>query len=146
MTLAGSKVGRGKGRTPWQLLRDARSGETDAERTKAAALWWEFIQVMKGVHQLRQSPAFRQLVKEYEAPIVPDHPEPKEMDVFSFGKKSEDGLWLFARHRRLRMIEVAEHEEIEKARQSIQDVMLDESTDEDLWRDDLSPSSLIEDS
>ncbi|UOA34412.1 plasmid replication protein RepW (plasmid) [Sulfitobacter sp. DSM 110093] len=145
MTLAGSKVGRGKGRTPWQLLRDARVAETDAERMKAGALWWEFIQVMKGVHQLRQSPAFRQLVKEYEPPKVPEQPDPVETEVFSFGRKGDDGLWLFARHRRSRMQDKAEEGTVEDARQGVQEVMLDERTDEYLRKGDIpDPGPLIE--
>lgn len=144
MTLAGSKVGHGKGRTPWQLLRDARTAETNTDRQRAAALWWEFVQVMKGVHQLRQSPAFREIVAAYRPPETGEQIEPVETDVMNFGQKGgEGGLWVFARYRQLLMVEEAERGSIEDATERVQGVMLGEQTDSDLWTED--PPPLIDD-
>ncbi len=142
MTLAGSKVGKAKGRTPWQLLRDARTASTDAERMQAGALWWEFSQVMKGVHQLRQSPKFRELVAAYEPPEGEAEEEPEETTVFRF----DDPEWTFGKYRRLAMKEAAEEAKAEDAHGAVLDALLSEKTDRDLLGDpDPDPGDLIED-
>lgn len=142
MTLAGSKVGKAKGRTPWQLLRDARTADTDAERMQAGALWWEFSQVMKGVHQLRQSPKFRELVAAYEPPEGEAEEEPEETTVFRF----DDPEWTFGKYKRLTMKEAAEEAKAEEAHGAVLDALLSEKTDRDLLGDpDPEPGDLIED-
>lgn len=142
MTLAGSKVGKAKGRTPWQLLRDARTASTDADRMQAGALWWEFSQVMKGVHQLRQSPKFRELVAAYEPPEGEAEEESEETTVFRF----DDPEWTFGKYRRLSMKEAAEEAKAEDAHGAVLDALLSEKTDRDLLGEpDSDPGDLIED-
>lgn len=111
LALGSTKEAKGlKGRTPWQLLRDARTAELDKDRKRSAALWWEFIQTFKGVHQLRQSPKFRELVAQYE-PEETGEVEPEETEIYNFGKRSDEwNQWDWGRSKRLRMIEVAEAE------------------------------------
>lgn len=110
LALGSTKEAKGlKGRTPWQLLRDARTADDERERQLAAALWWEFIQCFKGVHQLRQSPKFRELVAEYE-PEEAGEDEPEETEIYNFGKRSDDwNQWDYGgRSKRLRLVETAE--------------------------------------
>ena len=143
MTLASSKIGHAKGRTPWQLLRDARTADTDKERMRAGALWYEFVQVMQGVHQLRQSPAFRKLVAAYELPPPEGDPaeEPVETVVFRFG----DPEWTYGRHKRISMLEAAEVASKDDAHGAVRRVLLGRKVDADLWRNDVSDFDLIED-
>ena len=143
MTLAEKKVGKSDGRNPWQLLRDARTAETEAERMKAGALWWQAVQVMSGVHQLRQSPKFRELVAEYEPPEEPGEKTP-EVEVFSFGNAKFDRTWSHVRNKRLLMREAAEKGSIEGAGQAVADAMMGDMLDIDLWRDDIDIGPLIE--
>lgn len=75
MTLGERKVGKSDGLNPWQLLEAARTADTEAERHKAAALWYEFVQVFKGVHQLRMNPAFKAIVEAHEAKPEEDKPQ-----------------------------------------------------------------------
>jgi len=143
MTLSSSKIGHAKGRTPWQLLRDARTADTDRERMLAGALWYEFVQVMQGVHQLRQSPAFRELVKAYVPPPPKGDPpeEPVETVVFRFG----DPEWTYGRHKRILMREAAEDASKEDAHSEVRRVLLGSRIDADLWRNDEAEFDLIED-
>ena len=143
MTLATSKVGHAKGRTPWQLLRDARTAETDRDRMRAGALWYEFVQVMQGVHQLRQSPAFRKLVAAYEPPPPKGDPpeEPVETVVFRFG----DPEWTYGRHKRILMREAAEDASKDDAHSAVRRVLLGDKIDSDMWRNDEADFDLIED-
>jgi hypothetical protein len=132
MTLASSKVGHAKGRTPWQLLRDARTATVDRERMRSGALWYEFVQVMQGVHQLRQSPAFRELVKAYEEPTPKgDEQKPVETVVFRFG----DPEWTYGRHKRILMREAAEDASKDDAHGAVRRVLLGSELDSDIWRD-----------
>ncbi len=142
MTLAATKVGKAKGRNPWELLRDARTAGTDADRMQAGALWWEFVQVMQGVHQLRQSPKFRELVKAYEPPEGEAQEEPVETASFPF----DDPEWDRGRWRRLRMKEAAEQGQPEDVHQAVVEALWDMQTDADLFRDpDPDLGDVIED-
>jgi|TARA_R100000935_G_C2838829_1_gene169812 hypothetical protein len=141
MTLASSKVGKAKGRTPWELLRYARTGSTELDRMQAGARWWEFVQVMKGVHQLRQSAKFRLLVAAYE-PQENEPEEPEESTVFLF----DDPEWTFGKYKRLAMKEAAEDCTIEDAYSAVLKVLLSGKTDRDLLDpDDYDPGDLLED-
>lgn len=142
MTLSATKVGKSKGRNPWQLLRDARTASTDAERMRSGALWWEFVQVMKGVHQLRQNAKFRELVKAYEPPEGEAQEEPVETASFPF----DDPEWDRGRWRRLRMKEAAEQGRPEDVHRAVVEALWEDATDADLFRDpDPDPGDLIED-
>lgn len=141
LALGSTKEAKGlKGRTPWQLLRDARTAETDGERKRSAALWWEFIQVFKGVHQLRQSPKFRELVAEYEPEEIGEL-EPEETEIYNFGKRSDTfNQWDWGRSRRVQMLEAAETADTPTdANCSVASVMVnDDKTDAQLF-DDTGP-------
>lgn len=149
MTLNTEKVGKAKGKTPWQLLREARTAETDAERKKAASLWWEFVQNMKGVHQLRQSPAFRALVAEFEEQEQPKE-EVESWRVMLLG----EALWEPGRYKRLLIREATEAVERNgddfpkaEARREVIRVINSRTTDADVVRcapPEADPGPLIE--
>jgi len=147
LALGSSKAARGtRGRNPWQLLRDARTSETDGERKRSAALWWEFIQVFKGVHQLRQSPKFRELVESYE-PAESVEDEPDEVEIYNFGSRNDQfNQWVWGRSRRLRMIEVAEAAETPtEANMAVAMVMVTDETDTQLLEDTGPDGDVLED-
>lgn len=106
-----------------------------------AALWWEFLQVFRGVHQLRQSPKFRALVEageaEKQALLNEQDPveEPAEVVVHSFGMRSEDSLWRWSRWKRLRIIEAAEAASLDDASAAVMEVIHGDQFDRDLWDD-----------
>lgn len=149
MTLAQTKVGHAKGRTPWQLLRDARTHEDAKEQKRAAALWYEFVTEFKSVHQLQQSPKFKALVKaglafeeekahekkaEAEAKGEPTPPEEVET-VMAY---LDDKLWQRARWRRVRLLEAAEGPDIDQAKKDVQETLMEKRTDaDDLEEDDI---------
>lgn len=137
MTLSGSKVGRAEGRTPWQLLREAREAETEKERMFAGALWYEFIQVFKGVHQLRKSPKFSETVKKYRATNPEEEDEPDENTLIHL----DDASWTFGRWRRVRILEAGEHPDIDQAKRDALAELMAEGTDADL---DDDPGPLID--
>lgn len=155
MTLAQTKVGAAEGRTPWQLLRDARTDDDEREQQRAAALWYEFVTEFKSVHQLQQSPKFKALVKaglafeeqeaqkkQAEAADRGDPPPPAEVETVI--AHFDETTWTRARWRRVRVLEAAEHQDIEQAKSSIWETVMDARTDaDDINADDIGP--LIED-
>lgn len=125
MTLNTEKVGKSKGRNPWQLLRNARTNENEKERMKSGALWYEFIQVSKGVHQLQQNPEFRKLVKAYE-PEEKDEPQPEPESLL----RLYDTLWMGRGvYRHGLLLEAGEHADIEQAKIETFNVLYDDATD-----------------
>jgi hypothetical protein len=121
LTLGAEKVGQAKGRTPWQLLRDSRTADTDKEQKHAAARWYEFIQAFEGVHQLRQSPKFRELVKAYEPP---EEEKPLEKNlILSLGQNS----FSHAVYRKTNMCEAVEQTTLEDSRAAAKNAMFGET-------------------
>lgn len=138
MTGGAKKEGRDGSRSLWQLLRDARTGETAKDRQKAEDLWYEGVRVMAGVHQLRMSPAFKKMVedeREKTASATEDLPEAAE--VWGCGSEKHDPTWTYMRHRRLRAIEAAERAGIKGAHQAVQEVLMSMETDATDLGDDL---------
>ena len=144
LSLSGAKTGRGGGRTPWQLLRDARTAEAERDRRQAAALWWEFVQTFKGVHQLRLSPSLKALIaahKEKQPPADEDE-RPEAHPVFCF----KDPDWEIGRWRRTMMREAAEDAPLDLVREAVLAVLLGDRRDQDeLMLNDDDPGSLVED-
>jgi hypothetical protein len=143
LALSGAKTGRGGGRTPWQLLRDARTAEEERDRRRSAALWWEFVQVFKGTHQVRLSPSLKALIerhKEDHPPAEEDRPEAHP--VFGF----TDLEWEVGRWRRIRMREAAEDVPVELAREAVLSALISDHCDHyDLLSAQDDPGSLVED-
>jgi hypothetical protein len=151
MTLAQTKVGSAEGRTPWQLLRDARTHDDEHEQHRAAALWYEFVTEFKSVHQLQQSPKFKALVKaglayeeqeaqkkQAEAAERGDPPPPAEIETVM--AHFDETTWTRARWRRVRILEAAEHQDLQQAKSSIWETVMDTRTDaDDLEADDIGP-------
>lgn len=111
MTLGHAKRGRQGGRSPWQLLRDSREGDT-----QAGELWHQFVTVVKGTHQIRITPGLNKEVKaelvrleavKAEAIVsgkLKDEPE-THVSMARFDDQQE---WMqTGRHRRVRMLEAA---------------------------------------
>jgi hypothetical protein len=137
-----SKRADGKGLTPWQLLRAARTVPDERERQRMARLWWEFVQVFRGVHQLRQSPKYRALVAaqraEEEALLEQREPtqEAAEVVVHNFGAPGEGSLWRWSRWKRLILIEAVEAAPLNEAQAAVMEVIHGDRFDRDLWDDD----------
>jgi hypothetical protein len=141
MTLGERKVGKSEGLNPWQLLETARTADTEAERHKAAALWYEFIQVFKGVHQLRMNPTFKALVEAHEA-------KPEEERVQEVILRLTPDEWTAkGRARQVLILEAIEDaENPQEAKKSSHKVLRFPHTDISLFEkqaDDIGP--LIED-
>ena len=142
LSLGHSKDSKEKGLSPWQLLRAARTASDEQERQRMAALWWQFIQVFRGVHQLRQSPKFRALVEagevEKQAMLNEQDPveEPAEVLVHNFGFRGKDAPWAAARWKRLRIIEAAEVAPLDDASAAVRQVIDGDQFDRDLCDDD----------
>lgn len=144
LALSGAKAGRDGGRTPWQLLRDARTAEEEPDRRRAAALWWEFVQVFKGAHQVRLSPSLKALVADYRE----DHPPAEDEDrleaqpVFGF----TDPEWEVGRWRRTMMREAVEDASADQARDAVLAALLSDRCDrDDLLPVEEDPGVLVED-
>ena len=138
MTGGAKKEAKGNSRSLWQLLRDARTGETKQERQAAEDLWYEGVRVMAGTHQLRMSPAFKKLVEE-ERERTPSATEelPEATEVWGCDLEKRDPTWTHMRHRRLRAIEAAERAGIESAYQAVQEVLMSIETDASDVSDDI---------
>lgn len=110
LTLSSSKRGRGKGRTPIQLLADADAGDEDA-----AALWRTYARAFKGRRQLVWSPGLKAA-----AGIDDMSDEDAAQDEAQADGEAEALLhiehedwtgrrgWRGARHRRARVLDAAE--------------------------------------
>lgn len=117
----------GDGLTPWQLLRLSRTADTDQERRRAAARWWEIVQASKGRAQLYKSQGWRELVEAYREA----HPREKEPDpetVAELGVREKGSLntsrFDAARRRSIEVREAAEREpDILLARHAVERVM-----------------------
>lgn len=155
MTLAQTKVGHAKGRTPWQLLRDARTHDDWREQKRAAALWYEFVTEFKGVHQLHMATKFKNLVaagrafeeqkaQELKAEAEANGETPPPEDVETVMAYFDEKSWSRARWRRVRILEAAEGADIDQAKKDVQAALMDARTDtDDLEEDDIG--SLIDD-
>ena len=151
MTLAQTKVGAAEGRTPWQLLRDARTADDEREQQRAAALWYEFVTEFKSVHQLQQSPKFKALVKaglafeeqeaqKKQAEAVERGEAPPPAEIETVMAHFDETTWTRARWRRVRILEAAEHQDLKQAKSSIWETVMDARTDaDDLEADDIGP-------
>lgn len=143
LALSGAKTGRGGGRSPWQLLRDARKAEVERDRRQAAALWWEFIQVFKGTHQLRLSSRLKALIAAHKEKHPADEYErPQAHPVFRF----TDPDWEIGRWRRTMMREAAEDASMDLAREAVLAVLLGDRRDQDeLMSNEEDPLVLVDD-
>lgn len=145
LALSGAKTGRGGGRTPWQLLRDARKGETPRDRAQAADLWFEFVTVFDGVHQLRLSPSLKSLIREYKAQHPAEEPDlPAAELIVQFG----DDWAARGRYRRVAMREAVEDaSDAQEARWAALDALMGDASDAQLLdqeSDDIEDFDLIE--
>ncbi len=146
MTGQAKKEGKKESRTMWQLLRDARTGDTETKRVQAERLWFEAAQAMVGVHQLRMSPAFKALVEEERerAEVEVEKEEQAEaVQVWGCGLVRNDPTWEHVRWKRLRAIEAAEKAGLADARGAVLDVVTSARMDSDDLEYD--PGSLIDD-
>ena len=144
LALSNAKTGRSGGRTPWQLLRDARTAEVEQDRRRAAALWWEFVQVFKGAHQVRLSPSLKALVADYreDHPPAEDEDRPEVQPVFGFS----DLEWEVGRWRRTMMREAVEDVPVDQAREAVLAALLSDRCDrDDLLPIEEDPGALVED-
>ena len=126
--------------TPWRLLRLSRTAETEAERHRAAALWWEIIQATKGKSQLHKSQGWRKLVEEWrEAQDEQlEEPEPEVVDVFGIRDKGGEAsiAWRQARTRTLVIREAAEsHDDLATATARVRTALVRGETDQSILDD-----------
>jgi hypothetical protein len=137
LTLGAKKVGKAEGLTPWQLLNWARTADTEADRQQAAALWYEFVQVFKGVHQLRQSPDFSEVAEAYEPSETKPEEPPQEVALFLTAEEWKRR----GKPRQVAILEAVEKaENIEEAKKEALKVLLFQATDLSLFHrnDDFS--------
>lgn len=132
LALSGTKSGRHGGRSPWQLLRDARTGNDEKTRERAAALWFEFVTVFQGVHQLRLSPGLKELVADHREDGEGEAEPPEAVPVVQFG----DVDWEIGRWRRTLMREAAEDAPQDEARAAVLTVLMGDQSDSDLDKPD----------
>ena len=117
----------GDGLTPWQLLRLSRTADTDKERRRAAARWWEIIQASKNRSQLYKSEDWKKLVEEYRQ----DHPGEEQPDpetVVELGAREKRSFntprFDAAQRRSIEVREAAEREpDLLLARHAVEQVM-----------------------
>lgn len=148
MTGQAKKEGKQESRTMWQLLRDARTEKTEKKRMRAERLWFESAQAMVGVHQLRMSPAFKQLAEDERerADTGEEKAEAEAVQVWGCGLVRHDPTWEHVRWKRLRAIEAAEKAGLVGARDAVLDVVTSSRFDsDDLKSVDEDPGPLIED-
>ena len=111
LTGALAKAADGENLTPWQLLRLSRTAETEAERRKYAAIWWQIIGATKGKAQLYKSQGWRDLVEAWRAMQPEPEPEPEPELVMNLGRRGRRGpslAWENARNRTISLRESAE--------------------------------------
>ena len=137
--------------TPWRLLRLSRTAETDTERQRSAALWWEIVQATKGKTQLHKSSGWRALVEKYRADqeIEPES-VPETVETFGTRYAGEEATseWRRARSRTLGIREAAEAaEDLATARAGVRQTLASGPTDVDILRemDDDDDGQVIDD-
>lgn len=141
ITLGHAKQGRKGQRSPWQLLRDSRDGDPDAGR-----LWYDFVTVIKGTHQIRITPGLNKEVKGELARLadakadaivagkLKDEPETQ----VSLARFDDNAEWMErGRHRRVKMLEAAASRTRREAESAVWHARQGESTDVDLFRIEL---------
>lgn len=134
LTRGTKKTGKSSGRfTPFEMLRLSRTADSERERQRWAAIWWEFVQAFKGAHMHRLNPAFKALALSEEPTAEGDQEQPEGREVMDFGTR-HDPTWEFARARRVRMREAAEAAPLGEEEAAILAVMMDGPTDADLTR------------
>lgn len=127
LTLGGAKTGRAGGRTPWQLLRDSREGDTEAGQ-----LWLEFVGVIAGTHQLRMTPGLRVMVNEELERLDAEAPPREEPKAITLDRIDPEEWMETGRRRRVRIIEAAEARTRRQAEREVWAVRHGSETDRDL--------------
>lgn len=124
LTLSGAKSGKGKGRTPLQLLADAEAGDL-----QASTLWQTYGLAFKGRRQLVWSPGLKALAgigemtdeEAAEDAGQDDADDVKPLLHIEYEEWSGHEGWRGARHRRARLLDAVETGGVIAARAVIED-------------------------
>jgi hypothetical protein len=128
LTLSGAKAGKGKGRSPLQLLADAEAGDKQAQ-----TLWQTYGLAFKGRRQLVWSPTLKDLAgigETTDEEAAGDQAQDDEQEIIPLLHleheewAGHDG-WRGARYRRARLLDAAEMGGVSAARAVIEDGGID---------------------